>query len=97
MTKLTVYGGIAKHPLLGDIHGLVRVVCLARNRHAARQMILKAGFQSIALLSPTQSYIERTVVSRGAPPCIWVCSLNLVYLSGDHYKPIFGGGEAHGT
>lgn len=87
MSKLTVYGGIAKHRLLGDIHDLVRVVCLARNRHAARQMILKAGFEAVAVLAPSQSYIERTVASRG-PAVIWACSLNLVYLSGDHYKAI---------
>lgn len=81
-----VYGGIACSGALGDIHGLVRVCCLARNRHGARKTILTAGFRSVGLLATSRSYIERSIV--GIPETVWWCPLPLMYLAAEHYRPI---------
>ena len=88
--RVQIYGAVGRVPPqsgLGDIHGLIRLVCLGRNRHAARGLMLKSGLvSSIALLEPSRSYIERTLCV--SPDAVYVCPLVLMYMSADHYRPV---------
>lgn len=85
--RLYVYGAIGRSGLLGDIHGLIRLVCLARNKHGARTLMLRLPHVSaVGLLEPSKSYIEQNTCRQ--PETVYTCPLPLMYMAAEHYKPL---------
>ena len=84
---LRVYGAIGRSGLLGDIHGLIRLVCVARNKHGARTLMLRLPHVSaVGLLEPSRSYIEKAMCLGRGPDAVWACPLPLMYMTAEHYR-----------
>jgi hypothetical protein len=70
------------------MHGLVRVVVMARGRHKALSLLKKAGLGRVAFLSPSASVVEHsaaTTLNR-----VLVCDVRTMYLRVEYYQPYKG-------
>jgi hypothetical protein len=87
MAAPLVFAGIAcyhRSPL-ADLHGLIRVVVKAGNRHKALSTLHKAGIKQCYFFTLTWSTVERAIAKPGA---ILACALPFMYLKAEHYEVV---------
>jgi hypothetical protein len=86
-TSNLVFAGIACFPRspLADLHGLIRVVVKAGNRHKALSTLHKAGIKQCYFFTITWSAVERAAAK---PNAILACALPFMYLKAEHYEVV---------
>jgi hypothetical protein len=102
MSKLIAYGGIAVSRYMpeADLHGYLRIVAVAGNKHKAREKMRRAGFKVVHGLMPSQSVVELCLggadIQAGLMadrvdilPGAWVCSLQYMYLVTSKYRKVW--------
>lgn len=83
--RVEVYGGIGykpSHPN-SDMHGLIRVVVMAKGRHKALSILKREGIRQTAFLRPTLSIVEHqaAILNR-----VVVADIRLMYLKPTDYR-----------
>jgi hypothetical protein len=95
--KTEVYGAIAncpRHPL-ADMHGLVRVVVMAKGRHKALETLKRSGVKRMAFLQPSASVVELEALETAMErvriiipklPLVLACDVRTMYLRVEYYR-----------
>lgn len=84
-----VYAGIAycpAHPV-SDMHGLVRVVVMARKRHTALTILRRVGISRVAFFCPSKSIVEHDAAVERK---VMVTDLRTGYLRPGDYQEFHG-------
>ena len=82
-----IYGGIAYHRRspIADMHGLFRVVLVAKTKHQALSQLRKLGITEWAFVQRTGSIVERNAA---VPGKVMAATLQQAYLTTLHYSEL---------